>query len=52
MDHARSSRPFLELDVFEENAIGRGFYDAYGVTVVGAHDDEATGRRLVRLRLD
>jgi putative acetyltransferase len=52
MDRARPSRPFLELDVFEENAIGRRFYDAYGFEVLGTRDDEATGRRLVRLRLD
>jgi putative acetyltransferase len=52
MDRARASRPFLELDVFERNAIGRRFYDAYGFRVIGRGDDEATGQRLVRLRLD
>jgi putative acetyltransferase len=52
MDRARSSRPFLELDVFEENAAGRRFYDAYGFRAVGVRDDVETGRRVVRLRLD
>jgi putative acetyltransferase len=52
MDGARASRPFLELDVFEANAIGRRFYDAYGFREVGGHDHDETGQRLVRLRLD
>jgi putative acetyltransferase len=51
MDRARASRPFLELDVFEANSIGRRFYDAYGFRAVGRHEHEETGHRLVRLRL-
>lgn len=51
MDVARTSRTALELDVFEDNAIGRAFYDAYGFTTVGSRLDEATGRRVLRLRL-
>jgi putative acetyltransferase len=52
MDAARASRPYLELDVFEANAIGRGFYDAYGFRAIGGSEHEETGERLVRLRLD
>ncbi|MFQ5947756.1 MAG: GNAT family N-acetyltransferase [Acidimicrobiia bacterium] len=52
MDHARASRPFLELDVFEANAIGRRFYDAYGFRLVDRHVHEATGQTQLRLRLD
>lgn len=52
MDRARSVRPYLELDVFEANTIGRTFYDAYGFTVIGSHVHEATGFVELRLRLD
>jgi len=30
MDKARSLHQTLELDVFKENSIGRGFYQHYG----------------------
>ena len=52
MDHARASRDHLELDVFEANEIGRAFYDAYGFDIVGERQDEETGLRVLRLRLD
>lgn len=52
MDRARDMRPFLELDVFEDNSIGRGFYDAYGFEFVDRHVNEATGFPEVRLRLE
>jgi putative acetyltransferase len=51
MDWARGSRDHLELEVFEDNAIGRTFYDAYGFDTVGERLDEATGLRVLRLRL-
>ena len=51
-DHARASRDHLELEVFEANEIGRGFYDAYGFDIVGGRLDEETGLRVLRLRLD
>lgn len=50
MDAARESRPFLELDVFEANSIGRGFYDAYGFEFVNRHMNEAVGLPELRLR--
>ena len=52
MDRARDSRPFLELNVLEANATGRGFYDAYGFEFVDQHVGEATGQPELRLRLD
>ncbi|MDH3681675.1 MAG: GNAT family N-acetyltransferase [Acidimicrobiia bacterium] len=52
MDQARASRPFLELDVFEANEIGRRFYDAYGFRLTGRHVHEPTGQTELRLRLD
>ena len=51
MDWARGSRDHLQLDVFEANEIGRAFYAAYGFGVVGERLDEATGERVLRLRL-
>ena len=51
MDAARDSRPFLELDVFEVNSIGRRFYDTYGFEFVDRHMNEATGQPELRLRL-
>lgn len=51
MDHARASRPFLELGVFEANTIGRGFYEAYGFEFVCRQVEESTGLPELRLRL-
>ena len=51
MDRARTSRPFLELDVFEANASGRRFYEAYGFEEVGRHLHLPTGHTELRLRL-
>lgn len=51
MDHARQLRSTLELDVFEENLIGRRFYDAYGFVLVETRDDTESGHPQLRLRL-
>lgn len=51
MDHARDSRPFLELNVFESNPLGRRFYEAYGFVYDSEHIHEATGEKELRLRL-
>jgi putative acetyltransferase len=51
MDHARDTRPHLELDVFEANAIGRRFYDKYGFELVERHIHAETGQPELRLRL-
>ena len=51
MDHARSIRDVLELDVFKANSIGRKFYKRYGFRVVGEHVHEETGFAQLRLRL-
>lgn len=51
MDSARGARPFLELDVFEANSIGRRFYAANGFEVVGRGVNESTGHPELRLRL-
>ena len=49
MDHARSSRDVLELDVFKDNLVGRKFYERYGFSQVGEHLHEDTG--FIQLRL-
>ena len=51
MDTAAASRPYLELNVFEANSIGRHFYRAYGFELVDGQTSEATGHLELRLRL-
>lgn len=51
MDHVCELKGELELDVFEDNRIGRAFYERYGFEFVSRHVHEPTGRRLLRLRL-
>ena len=50
MDGARDAHPILELNVFEANAIGRRFYEAYGFRFVDRHVNEAAGHPELRLR--
>lgn len=52
MDSARDRRPFLELNVFEANSIGRRFYDAYGFEFVDRHMHDASGQPELRLRFE
>jgi putative acetyltransferase len=52
MDHARASRTFFELDVFEANRSGRGFYRACGFRLVDRHVNDKAGQVELRLRLD
>ena len=52
MDHARRVRPHLELSVFEDNLIGRRFYDAYGFVQVDRRIQAESGMYELRLRLD
>ena len=52
VDRARELLQFLELDVFEANATGRRFYEAYGFVQVDRDIHEASGQPQLRLRLD
>jgi putative acetyltransferase len=52
MDHSSGLREVLYLDVFEENRVGRAFYDRYGFEVVGERVHEETGRRQLRMHFD
>lgn len=49
MDHAASLHNELFLDVFEDNATGRGFYDRYGFKFEHKHVHEQSGHMQVRL---
>jgi putative acetyltransferase len=51
LDHVRSLRPSLEVDVFAENEIGRRFYAEYGFEHVGTSVEPTTGHTQFRLRL-
>ncbi len=51
MDHARSLREVLELDVFKDNLIGRRFYRKYGFSVEYEHLHKETGFMQLRLKL-
>ncbi len=51
MDHARSIRDVLELVVFEDNKVGRAFYEKYGFRQVGEEVHEETGFMQLRFRL-
>jgi putative acetyltransferase len=51
MDHARGLRDELELDVFEDNFVGRKFYNKYGFIQVGEYLHEETGLMQLRLKL-
>lgn len=51
MDHAKSIRDVLELDVFKDNLIGRKFYESYGFSEVAEHVHEETGFMQLRLKL-
>ena len=49
MDHAASLRESLFLDVFEDNSVGRRFYDRYGFKFERKHIHEHSGQMQLRL---
>jgi putative acetyltransferase len=50
MDKAQELHGDLEVEVFENNPIGRRFYAQYGFIPIEAKVHEQTGERLIRLR--
>ena len=51
LDHARTLREELEVEVFRDNAVGRAFYAKYGFEPILQRIHEPTGLEVVRLRL-
>ena len=51
MNHARSIRDILELDVFSDNRVGRDFYEKFGFSQVDKHLHQETGKMQIRLKL-
>lgn len=51
LDHARTLRPTLHLEVFKENTAARRFYSRYGFIEVGERPHEHLGHILVRVAL-
>ena len=49
MDHAANLRGDLFLDVFEENTIGRRFYDRYGFQFARKHIHKQSGHVQIRM---
>ena len=52
MDHARSLRGQLQLEVFKANQVGRAFYDQYGFVVVEEYFHEALKQPMLKMQLD
>lgn len=50
MDKAQALHGELEVEVFKENAIGRGFYSRYGFEYLEEKHHDPTGQTLLRLK--
>lgn len=50
MNLARDQHDTLELDVFEANSVGRGFYEKYGFIQIGRSVHQESGQPCLRLR--
>ncbi len=50
MNLARDQHDTLELDVFEANSLGRGFYEKYGFIQIGRSVHQESGQPCLRLR--
>lgn len=50
MEKAQELQGDLEVEVFEENSIGRNFYEKYGFNLLSESVHEETGNKLLRLK--
>lgn len=50
MNHAAALHPVVELGVFEENSVGRRFYDRYGFENIEKRINPETGHPELRMR--
>jgi putative acetyltransferase len=51
MDHAVRLRGSLNVEVFEQNELGRRFYDRYGFVPIGRSPHAETGLTLIQMQL-
>lgn len=51
VDKAVAEKGALDVDVFQKNAIGRRFYDAYGFRRIDEYVHEASGEVTIRMTL-
>ena len=49
VDFVGSKHSELEVEVFEENHIGRAFYDKYGFCIIKEYDHKESGHKVLRL---
>ena len=49
VDHAVALKGPLRVEVFEQNAIGRHFYNRYGFQETGRYRHEATGEQVIKM---
>lgn len=49
MDHTVQLRDTLDVEVFEQTAIARRFYDRYGFVPVGQSCHDETGQTLIQM---
>ncbi len=50
-DHVAKSHGPLTVEVFEQNAVGRPFYDRYGFIETGRYEHEPTGEVVIKMAL-
>ena len=50
MDKAQKLHGDLEVEVFEQNSIGRRFYERYGFELLEEKQHQETGENLLRLK--
>lgn len=51
MDHAARNHGPLTLEVFEQNSVGRKFYDRYGFIETGRYTHEPSGEVTIKMTL-
>ncbi|MAK60175.1 MAG: GNAT family N-acetyltransferase [Ponticaulis sp.] len=49
VDHVAATRDELTVEVFEQNAIGRRFYDRYGFVELSRYHHEPSGQLTIRM---
>ena len=51
VDHARSLKGALRVEVFEQNAVGRPFYDRYGFVETGRYLHQESDQMMIKMRV-